>query len=490
MEKRIYILLFVILFFVISCKKGFEEINENPNVSLEANPEELFAYAQLKYHTDYGHGVNTEMWGLNKWMQIQANINGISSLGEEYFIGSDALNNTWQITYANVLGNISEAIRITNDQPEKINENSIYRIYRAYVFHRLTDLWGDIPYSEAHNLVNDENIPDFTPAYDSQESIYIDLLNELEEAKNLFDPSLPSLGMQDWLYQGNVDHWKRFANSIRMRMATRISNISPGLSSEVIQDIIDENMFIQSNEEGAHFPHTSVSAMRSAFYELHSTGQGMRNPSQYLIEKLNSDNDPRIGNYATFTPESIIFGTFEYVGMPSFIPNAQVDAIEYSNLTISYIGDYFLDASLEGTSLGYPEVCFLLAEASLNGVGTPLSPSEYYNNGVSAHMEFMNVNQSEIDEYLQNEGAFDGTLENIINEKWKTLIYTDGIEIFNEWRRTGFPILKDPDGLEINISSIPKRLAYPALEWSLNGQNVMDVGLVQNDFLTPVWWAE
>jgi len=488
MKYSIYIILAGLIITFSSCERNFEETNINPNDSAEVEPQELFSYAQFKYHTDFSHGVNTEIWGLNSWMQVQANLNGISSAGDEYFINSDALNNTWQISYSDVLGNVSEAIRLTNNIPEKANENSIYRIYRAYVFHRLTDLWGNIPYSAAHNTINDQNAPDYTPVYDSQESIYSDLFNELKEAKDALDNSLPSLGNQDIMYHGDVEKWQRFANSLRLRLAIRISGVSPTLSAQIIDDVLTENLLIENNDQGAHFPHSA--ALRSPFYELDNTGQGMYNPSEFLLNTLDDNNDPRIEKFATFSPQSITFGTFEYVGMPSFIPSANIDPDEYNTFTTSYIGDYFLDANLKGTSLGYPEVCFLLAEAAVNGAATTSSAEAYYNMGVTAHMEDMNINASDISSYLQNEGAFDGSLEKIISEKWKTLVYVDAIELFSEWRRTGYPVLKDANGMETNVSNIPKRLAYPQIEWNLNGENVATQGLIVNDFLSPVWWNQ
>lgn len=480
--------LLLICVSLFSCRKGFEELNMNPNVSTAVDPDALFAYAQNRYHTDYLNGVRTEIWGLNTWMQVQASINGISSAGDEYFISGDALNNTWSLMYADVLGNIEEAIRLTKDDPESVNKLSTYRIYRAYIFHRLTDLWDNIPYSAAHNVINDENQPDFSPSYDTQSVVYQDLISELRSASADFDPSKPNVGAEDWIYRGDVDKWKRFANSLTLRLAMRISDKAPDIALPIIQELTNEDHFIRSNQESARFPHSSNA--RNPLYELENTAQGMYNPSDFLIDMFLADNDPRIARYAEFAPQSVVFGTFEYVGVPSFLLSSDIDPNALNSFTTSYVGSYFLSPDLPGNTFSYAETCFLLAEAALKGYGGNMIAGAYYDLGVRAHMDQLGIAQSEVDDYLNGPGQFNGTLEHIIQQKWKTFVYTDAIELYSEWRRTGFPVLHNAQDQPIDASRVPVRLAYPAIETSLNGPNVMAVGHGINDFFTKVWWDE
>ncbi len=483
-----YRILLVLVFVtgMSACEKGFDELNQNPNVPTEGAPEELFAYAQFKYHTDYSHGVLTEIWGLNSWMQVQANINGIASVGDEYFISGDATNNTWKIFYADVLGNVNEAIRLTGPDPEKINEQAIYRIFRAYMFLRLTDLWGAIPYSEALNVINDQNEPDFTPVYDSQSSIYMDILSELELASEALDSASPSIGVQDHYYQGDVDRWRRFANSLRLRMAMRISDVEPEMAQQILQELVSEGELILDDFESAGFPHNG--AARSPFYELDNTAQGMYHPGAFLLDMLVSDQDPRVSRYADHSPESVIFGTFQYVGVESFMLSSEIDPNVINDFTRSYINEYFLDAELKSNVFSASETHFLLAESALKGWASLESAQVHYENGVRSHMERLGVEQDEIEVYLNAAGAFDGSLEQIITEKWKTFVYTDAIELYNEWRRTGYPIILNAEGEPVDENNVPKRLAYPATEVSLNAENVAAVGYGINDFSTPMWW--
>ena len=481
---RIITLLFLCL-ASSSCRKGFEELNQNPNVTTTVDPNALFAYAQFRYHTDYLNGVRTEIWGLNNWMQVQASINGTSSAGNEYFMSGDAINNTWSLMYADVLGNIEEAMRLTKDDPINVNKYNTYRIYRAYIYHRLTDLWDNIPYTAAHNTINAENTPDLSPEYDPQSIVYQDLINELRSAVSGFDQSRPDVGAQDWIYHGDVDKWIRFANSLTLRLALRISDKVPTIALPVIQQLTTENRFIQSNQGSARFPHSSNA--RNPFYELDNTAQGMYNPSTFLVEQFTTDSDPRITRYAEYSPQSVVFGTFQYVGVPSFLLSSDIDPNELNTFTTSYIGDYFLNADIEGVTMSYSETCFLLAEAALKGYGGNMTPESYYDLGIQAHMDQLAIPQADIDTYLNGPGQFNGTFEHIIQQKWKTFVYVDAIELYSEWRRTGYPVLRDAQEQLVDVSRVPVRLAYPATELSLNAANVTAVGHGINDFFTKVW---
>ena len=103
-------------------------------------------------------------------------------------------------------------------------------------------------------------------------------------------------------------------------------------------------------------------------------------------------------------------------------------------------------------------------------------------------MEQLGVTEEAIATYLSEGGTFSGELEQIITEKWKTLVFTDAVELFSEWRRSGFPILTDANGQVVSVDEVPKRLPYPDKEISLNAENVFAVGHGVNDVTTPMWW--
>lgn len=470
------------------CERGFEELNKNPNIDTTVDPDALFAQSVLKYHTDYFHGVLTEVWAVSTWTQMQASLNGIASADGAYFIGGDALDNTWRVFYSDVLGNASEAMRLTETDDALSNHYHIYRIWRAFVMHRVTDMWGDVPFSEAFNAVNANGDPIFTPAYDSQQSIYHTLLDELAASSAALDENKSAPELHDWLYGGNIDTWRRFANTLRLRMALRMLQADPGRAEQELASLNQEFNFISLNQESARFPHSN--SARSPFYELDATGQGMYSPSHFMVELFKAHNDPRLEQLATLAPQTIIFGAPDYVGVPNFMLASEIDPNQWNDFTTSYIAPQFLDVLRPGVTLSVAESRLLEAEAVLRGYlpNHGLSAQQLYEFAVQAHFERLGLTVSQANDYLANAGAFQGTIEQLITEKWKTFVYTDPLEAWAEYRRTGFPILPDENGTPVAADNVPKRFAYPQTELSLNAAAVQAVGEGINDFETPLWW--
>lgn len=483
MRKLSSILIFLLLVNSWGCDRGFEELNVNPNIPESTDPAYLFAQAQHKYFTDYFHGVLTEIWALNIWMQTQADINGISSVDDAYFIGGDALDNTWRMFYADVLGNLDAATRIAEENGE-LKRAAVFTVFKSIVVQQLSDLWGDVPFSDAFGAVNDSGEPNFTPAYDSQRDIYLNLIDELYDAAATLDGEETLFGAEDWIYQGDEAQWRRLANSMIVKLCLRMSKVEPVLSQTLATPVLQDDDFMQS-DESALFPHSSFA--RSPFYELHNTGQGMRNPSEFLVELLKSTGDPRLQSFVEIAPETIVLGNPDYVGVPNFLISSQIDPDELNSFTTSYIGVAFQEEDRPTPLLSYAEVQFLLAEAALNGWPTSGASELYYVQGVTSDMDFHGVDEAAAQYYLVDNG-FDGTIETIALEKWKSLIYINPIEQFAEYRRLGIPVLLDSDGQPIDPNQVPSRLAYPNSEISLNGSNVSAVGEGINDFDTPVWW--
>lgn len=468
----------------MGCRKTFDELNQNPNLSTEIPSEELFAYAQYAYHTDYFNGVLTDIWSLNTWMQVQANINGISSADDRYFISGDATNNTWQIMYSNVLGNVNEAIRLTEGNPDEVNKHNIYRIYRAYIFLRLTDLWGHIPYAEAGDVINANNDPNYTPAYDAQSSIYPQLLQELEAAGQGMQADLPSLGSQDWIYDGDIGKWEAFANSLSLRIALRMADVSPGLATETMATLIQRDRFITSNADNALFPYSGVAL--NPFFQVHNQAQGQYHPSKFLVDMLVEQQDPRISNYIAPSPYSQIFGGDPFTGVESFLLSSEVP--EDLDFNSSYIAQEMLSQDRAGVLFSAWETHFLLAEIGERGLAGVADAASMYAQGVGLHMESLGIDSDEVETFLDGPGAYDGSVERIAEEKWKTLVFSDAVELWTEWRRSGFPVLRDADGEVIDASDVPLRLPYPQSEISLNAESVSAVGHGINDMFTPMWW--
>ncbi|MBL4652747.1 MAG: SusD/RagB family nutrient-binding outer membrane lipoprotein [Flavobacteriales bacterium] len=485
--KHIFRLILLTVLLQIGCTKGFEELNPNPNAPTEVEVEYLFTRCVIRTFDDYLVGVNTEIWSLMVWTQQLADLSGIQQEGAGYSYGNEWGEQVWKVWYTDVIANLNEIIRHTEGAETQINKQAIAKIWKVYVFHKITDLWGDVPYSEAGKGNNETN-KNLTPAYDSQSDIYVDMLAELKSAVESFDDEFSNYGAADPIYNGDFDSWRRFANTLRLRLAMRISKVNPALAQSVTEELMLQNEFITSNSDAAYFPFGTEA--RSPFFNLYDLNQGERRPSYYLMEKLKGTNDPRLIVFAEKASISQILGTDVYEGVPNLMSFEEIEAANFSDISTSTVGSRFLNIDEEGLIIGYPELCFLQAEAAINGWGGSLTAQKYYEDGVTAAMEYYNVPTDSIANYLAGDGSFNGTLEQVGEQKWLALIYKDAYESYAEYRRTGFPVLLQYDGSTINQGNYPQRLAYPQSEVNLNGDNVGAVGEGINDSETKLWWAQ
>ncbi len=477
-----------ILALIVSCDKDFEDLNTNPNEPTIANANYLFTESLAQGAGQFSTGIHTEIWTLMNWDMHMADINGITSAGNEYAYSNDWNDELWKELYARVLLPVNDVIKITKDDPYLVSKWAMAKIWKVYISHRITDLWGDIPYSDALNGVNENGNPILAPKYDNQKDIYTDLIADLKNAADAIDQSKPSFDQADILYQGSHEKWIKFANSLRLRLAMRISNADPVLAQQVVSELMTEDNFISSNSEGAHFQF--VSNHKHPFFDLYESGQGMRNPSHFFIELLKSMNDPRLEVYAELTESSIVLGTEPYVGVPNLMTSVELNTLGINMFTASEVGSYFLDINTAGTTFSYAEICFLKAEAAHKAWGGSQTTEDYYNEGVRAAMELLGVHDTSITNYLAGATAFDGSLEMIITQKWISFTYRDAYESYAELRRTGFPKLKNYDGSLLDMNNLPQRFKYPPSEISLNWENVSAVGLGIDETTSKVWWDD
>jgi hypothetical protein len=463
-----YVLL-VCIALIQSCDKNFEELNQNPNQSPTIDPEYLFSQSLLKGAGQFSTGVHTEIWTLMEWTQMLADLNEPTNNNNFYTYSEDWNNELWKEWYVDALMPVQDVLYQTENSSTDVNLHQMARIWKCFLYHRITDLWGSIPYSEALQGYNNSIL---TPQYDSQESIYLHLLDELKDASMALDQTLNSPSQSDFIFQGDITKWEQFANALICRLALRISDIKPTEASDIFGSL-DESKLMKNSDDKAQFPFYGEHL--HPFYELEYTGQGMRKPSQFLIEVL--ENDPRLSIYCAPTEFGLSFGVEEYVGVPNL--SSMNEFSHLNDNTTSDVASYFLQSSLSGVLFSYAEQCFILAEASLKGL-YPGDASNFMRLGIEAHMNDLQIEPDLTTEYLNNLPAV--SLSEIQKQKWITFLYLNAFEAFAEKRRTGYPVFS----LENNEHPLPKRLVYPSSEYDLNGLNVSAQGTINSQ--TPVWW--
>ncbi|MEO1050312.1 MAG: SusD/RagB family nutrient-binding outer membrane lipoprotein [Bacteroidota bacterium] len=459
----------ILLLWSTSCD-DFGDLNVDPNEPSQAPPALLLTGAQTSVATVIGATLPT--------LYVQ-------HLSETQYTTSSRYSevnfdfNTW---YTGPLANLDEIIRLNTDEATRSaaaasgsnnNQIAVARILKAYFYHFMTDRWGALPLSQA--LQGKDN---FNPTYDMQDNIYSALFQELREATAQIDGGPGVSG--DIIFDGNMDRWRAFANTIRMTMAIRISGVSPTLAqsefeSAVADGVITSDVMYQFLQNADNQNPWFGRFITRTDYAV----------SETMIDYLLNVSDPRI---EAFAEPALATGTF--VGMPYGI----ISAGDIENSSVSFITDNQIntqDAPLPIFTTAQVE--FYLAEAAMNGWNIPGTAQEHYEVGIQASMQQWGVfDDAAFAAYIaQPDVAWSdaNAMELIGEQKWVAL-YMQGYEAWAEWRRTGFPVLAPaPDALN-NSGEIPRRHGYPTSESTLNKANYDAAVAMQGEdgVDTRLWW--
>ncbi|MEP6596392.1 MAG: SusD/RagB family nutrient-binding outer membrane lipoprotein [Ginsengibacter sp.] len=398
--------------------------------------------------------------------------------------------------YRIYLININETIRLTQGDPVLSNKNAIARIFRVWLWQNLTDMYGDIPYSEAAlgkaNLIA-------SPKYDKQEDIYKDLFTQLKAATDQLsdDPLQRSYGAADLLFKGDVNAWRKFGNSLRLRMAIRVRFVDNALAQQNISDVINAPL-ISTNAENARLLSevpgpTTPNANKSPLLIL-LTGNLIepRHLGFPVLEILAKNNDPRKPIYFRLPDKIDPLSSIPYRARPINVYDTETP--RYVRDSISLVGAYFETPQFSFNVITAAEVNYLKAEAVLAGL-TPGDANALYRTGIQLAMEQYDVSPGSITTFLASpvatlSGTEEQQLEQIINQKYITLVY-QSYEAWAEYRRTGYPKMWLGSGDTDTQGQVPRRLTYPADEYAKNQVNVEAAvaGIPGGDNLTSkVWW--
>jgi hypothetical protein len=356
------------------------------------------------------------------------------------------------------------------------------------LFHQLTDAYGDIPYYDAVKDIDEMNTQ---PAYDAQDAIYKDMFAELKDAVSKLsdDPEQKSFGAQDLLLNGDVDKWRRFGNSLRLRLALRVRYADQSLAQENISDVIGAPL-IEDNAQNVKLTTLDDGNVdnQNEFYSKNQTQPGNMNVSFTITDNLIHLNDPRLPIYAK---EAAAPGT-GYRGAP--LQMLQNETQRYIGDSLSLMGDYFLQKVYDKVLMNAAEVYFLRAEAAHAGLSSE-DAQDMYTKGIQAGMEQFGVAGGDISTYLASPaGTLTGTdehkLEQIIVQKWLAMYYEVN-EGWAEFRRTGYPRIWTGNELGDTQGNIPRRLTYPVEEYFKNQTNVTAAaGRISggDKLMSRVWW--
>lgn len=528
-SKYITIITMACALFFASCSDEYmENMNTDPSKAATIDPNAQLTTAQLQTYGDlsmmeiyrnYHYAFTQQLMGC--W--------NTTNYGGRHTLDNNEMSRIWTSFYTQSLKNIIDAQYRTAEDAEKVNINSVLRIYRVYLMSIITDTYGDAPFSEAGLGFLEGK---FNPKYDKQEDIYNAFFLELEDAVNKIDPAKDKV-TGDLIYAGDVTKWQQLANSLRLRFAMRISNVNPtkaqtefenalaangGVITDASSDALIKYMTIAfsfgqeaySDYRGnslsqllfGNDPANNPSYLCSTFFnQLYNSGD----PRTFKISRCYYDGlmsatspDNRVDITQEMIEKGIDFsprdpGAYSWEPWPTGYDSDICAELAVNNPSVTAtmarevepkLANNFLKSDNPGVVMTSAEVKFLMAEATVKkwNVGSALA-EDLYKQGVRAAMDFLTDNygctattDAEFDAFIQDKGAFGHTdnqkLEAINTQAW-ILHFTNPAECWANVRRSGYPKLKSPAEYGFGQyltggTEIPVRLCYPVLESSYN----------------------
>ncbi|MDM1295184.1 SusD/RagB family nutrient-binding outer membrane lipoprotein [Sphingobacterium sp. N143] len=508
-----------------SCTKDFEKINTDP-ISYGKDtwdPNYTFSSAQLFYTGSFDFAYDTWRGNLIYSATMMQGLSTVVSYwaGDKYLLNENYTAAYWGNgtvgAYIEQVRNIVDVVEFTKDKPKYANLHQVARIWKALIFARLTDLYGDVPYSEAglgfYNKI-------YKPKYDKQADIYNDLLKEIETATAALKDDGDNI-TGDIIYKGDIGKWRKFGNSLLLRTAMRLVKVDPAKAKEYAQKVIGKTM--SSNADNAIIWHdvagSRVTQNRNSQVLLGDGGQENYYVkwSKTFIDHLKSNNDPRLKKVAVtqlYLSEKSKDQNAGFVTDPAKqkgMPNGKdLGSNPLYNISSDPSFTSFADYSSPNPNmikrtgatfiLSFGESELLLAEAAQRwGIGG--NAADHYQRGVKAGITFLDqydaslaISEAEADAYLAAHpfSTAEG-LKQINTQYWiHTITMMDFYETWSNWRRTGYPELKAVNYPgNATSGTIPRRFPYPSTEAAINGENyrAASAAVPGGDKLSGrVWW--
>ncbi|AMR31254.1 hypothetical protein A0256_07345 [Mucilaginibacter sp. PAMC 26640] len=474
--RFVYLITLISAICTTSCTKDFKELSVNPNVADHALPQALLAQAI----TDVvATNMSRSQRLTNELMQVTVNMGDGDGKIFRYDVRkaeSDYLYRNWYLELTNINDVYRGGVEIASPTYQ-----AIALICRSWVFSLLTDTYGDVPFTEA-NLGKDGL---FTPKFDKQQDIYTGIFKQLEEANNLLKTGANVSASSDPLYAGVAANWRKFGNSLYLRLLLRVSAKADMNAPAKIKEMVDTNPanypIMTSNAESAILKWSGTAPYISPFATWRPADWYTPKLASFFVDNLNAWSDPRIGRWATLFEG-------EYAGVPSGYQPGQ-PPVAKSTLLSSLQSE-----ALFGNVMNYSELQFTLAEAAAKGWITK-SAKTYYETGATNAITlwsltvpagYLGFQQVKWDDNY----TLDQKMELIHKQKYYSLFFTD-LEQWFEYRRTGHPVLPTGPGF-LNNGIMPARLSYPTYVQTSNTANYNSAVAAQgaDNINTLVWWQK
>ncbi|MCU4176607.1 SusD/RagB family nutrient-binding outer membrane lipoprotein [Carboxylicivirga sp. N1Y90] len=501
--KKYNVILFVIGLLVlnISCSDDFGDMNTPSDSVTKVEPKFFFNAMQQEVSQNYQRNVNLFS---DLYSQYWANtVSGFPSSRYEYVDGW--IGNQWREHYTR---NVKRAVAMDDmvgADPNYVDAIAIKNIWMCYAWSRMTDMYGDITYFGAST---GEDVP-----YNTQKDIYYDLFKTLDESVNAITGSAEQYVYgedYDLVFKSDIVKWQKFANSLRLRLAMRISNVDPAKAeAEAKAAVNGPNGLMSSNDDVAKVPLWS----KGWFDYLNQMAWNWNNIrmsktfSNYLYNQSSVGEDPRAPIWFAYQVDGEP-KTKEEAGFPIYdgiengynlVPSNSDEEFATINLEGGYI-DFVGNGAEDGMYVPvmfYSEVLFLQSEAAMRG-WIAGDANALYLQGVEASMAYVGVDASAATDYVAGlpslTGVDESSLKQIITQKWLAN-FPNGVEAWSDFRRTDYPDITLPKDGVSGSSSVAsgkwvKRIRYSDAAHLLNEKNMpADLNTIEKDRMDiKVWW--
>lgn len=453
--KPSFLIVSVFLILLGGCTKDVTKLNNDPK-----NPTNI-SYAALytRGQEQLSNLLNTADYDFNPMNFFVQYWQETTYLNEsQYDINYRGIPDAdWNILYLNVLANLVQADSLAKtqikDAGQLANVHAQIDITQITAWYYLLTTYGNVPYTSAFNVVNDA-----FPKYDDAMTVYKDLLTRLSKDIAALNNGSAGVGAADQIYGGDIGAWKKFANSIALRMGITIADADDALAKSTIEAAAP-NVFT-SNGDNATFTYLTSPPYVNPIYNFFILGarQGDFVACSTFITQLQSNNDPRL---------PLFFATNS---SGNYLGAAPGDAASYfghsAPAPIIYTPDF------KGVFFDYAETQFYLAEAAARGYSVGGTAASFYKNGVEASILEWGGTQADADAYYAQPSVTYATATGTYQQKIGTqawiALYNRAWDAWVDSRRLGFPVFPAPDGA---VSAFPQRFTYPVTETNVNSQN-------------------
>ncbi len=531
-QKKFIIAMVAAGLLFTGCDKRFVAINTDPEHLTSANMNYIYLFTAAELITSGNSDANAYEDWRNNLIYASCMIQHLSSTfsywaGDKYTYNAGYNSAYWEQNYGDPVKNIQEVVTHTTGDATQANFYNIARIFRVFMFQRITDMYGDCPYSQA-GLGYISGIT--SPKYDAQQDIYTDMFNELQDAATKLDASAPNtVGGSDVVYGGDVAKWQKFAYSEMLRLAMRIAKVDAANAQKWAQAAIAGGVMASIDDNAAYTHNGYTQSTPTVFGSglvLDGVDPNAARLSKTFVDYLNSTSDPRLSYFGTVSTDPTNTDPTDPISLGNNTPSVQLgqpngfdNAGGATDITTApgYPGNQntysivnrntFARFDAPTYFLTYAETALLEAEAAERGWISG-DPSLFYTAGVSAAMQQMGqmsslegstpaplppISDAAITAYLTANPYNPADALNQINTQYWVATFMDEYEAWANWRRSGYPALVPIANYPGNATggTIPRRFTYSTTEVSANSDNYKAAvsRLSGGDKMTSrIWW--